>query len=590
MLIPFLPYLLAVAGLSALLALPPMVVDTPGWALAALFVALPLVGAIVGELPTRWLGGRYGSNLRRRMLFLSGWLALLALVPMAPVLQAHLGWTGDGESAALMVLLLNYWVGDALAVSPLNPLDHADRPEQLRRFGHALRMPLPILLLMLAGLALPVLSDDLLIAPAGQSWMLTWLRVLGGLGTLLLLAAVAVPVLIRFCWGLRTLPEGPAAQAMRQELAANGVSVGAVLAWPDELMGHATAGVIGLLPRFRYLMISPSLIAALDPTELRAVTAHEAGHIKHRHLWYFLVAIAAFILVMQVLATGLFWAGLFTGGQPPMWLIIALEVMALLVFFRFGVGYVSRHFERQADSNALRRLGPQPFEHAIAKVALINGIPPELDNWHHYGIGRRIRFAQSAHAEPKRLVRHDRKVTRIKLGLIVLLVAGLGAQAAASSPGAMSWLGERYLAHRLNGDAVPTRAELLPLQFLASRAVQHDDTASAEHYFRLILRVTPKDPQALNNLAWVLVTRPQARPQDLREGLRLAEQASETGDQAYIWDTLAESYYRLGRYNSAVAAASKALLLAKEGTGRGDVPISYYQERLAAFARHGQGA
>ncbi len=132
--------------------------------------------------------------------------------------------------------------------------------------------------------------------------------------------------------------------------------------------------------------------------------------------------------------------------------------------------------------------------------------------------------------------------------------------------------------------------DLLALKFLASRAVAREDHATAERYFRLVLQVTPEDPQALNNLAWVIVTRPGASASQLREGLRLAESAADAGAQAYIWDTLAESYFRLARYDAAIDAASRALALARQGHGRGDVPLHYYRERLAAFSRHGQGA
>jgi Flp pilus assembly protein TadD len=120
--------------------------------------------------------------------------------------------------------------------------------------------------------------------------------------------------------------------------------------------------------------------------------------------------------------------------------------------------------------------------------------------------------------------------------------------------------------------------------------VQHGDHVAAERYFRVILRVTPEDPQAQNNLAWVLVTQPAPRAAELHEGLALARRAADTDDQAYIWDTLAESHYRLQQYEAAIHAASKALLLAEAGAGRGDVPLHYYRERLAAFSHHGRGA
>lgn len=596
MLIPFLPYLLALAGITVLLALPVAPLALPvmasGWSVAALYLALPLLGEAVGQLRRPRMGVRRRAQLRHRLVFLAAWLGVLVIVPLPAALLAALQGLpllGDADEPALVLLLLNFWVGDTLAMSPLVPAGRESWGAQLRRFALALRMPVPVLLLVLVGLALPLFSEDAL-PGGGDPAALPGLRLAASVGTMLLLAVVAVPVLIRTCWGLVPIPPGPAAEAVRDELAENGVPVAAVLAWPEALMGYATAGVIGLLPRFRYLLISPSLVSALEVPELRAVTAHEAGHLKHRHLWYFFAAVLAFILGMQVLSTGLLWGGLLTGTPLPLWALVALEVGALVLFFRFGIGYVSRHFERQADANALRRLGPHAFEGAITKVGLLNGIPLEQDNWHHYGIGRRIGFAHRAQAEPEALARHDRKVSRIKVALVALLLLAVGAQAAASSPDAMGWLGERYLAYRLDGREAPREADLLPLQFLASRAVQRGDFPAAERYFRAVLRVTPEDPQALNNLAWVLVTQPRPARAELTEGLTLARQAAESVDEAYIWDTLAESYYRLQRYDDAIHAASKALALAEQGAGRGDAPLRYYRERLDAFARHGRGA
>ena len=105
----------------------------------------------------------------------------------------------------------------------------------------------------------------------------------------------------------------------------------------------------------------------------------------------------------------------------------------------------------------------------------------------------------------------------------------------------------------------------------------------------MILAVTPEDLRVKNNLAWILVTRPQPQPAALREGLALALAAARESQRAYIWDTLAESHYRLKQYDHAVIAASKAVLLAEAGQGGGDAPLRYYRNRLKAFARFGKG-
>lgn len=592
MLIPFLPYLLALAGLSAVDALRPEGEGTAllsGVSQVLLYLALPLLGLLVERLPAVLVGRRGMGRMRARGLFLLLWLGVLASVPLTASLTASLAWVGDGGSAALAALMLNYWVGDALCQSAHPAPGAAAGLSRRQRLGMALRMPLPILVLLLAGLALPGLSDELLL-PLEPSGGWAWARALSGLVVLVGVAAVGVPVLIRLCWGLRPLADRTAERVMRDELAANGVRVAAVLAWPEALLGHSTAGVIGLLPRFRYLLVSPSLLEALAPDELQAVTAHEAGHLKHRHLWFFLAAIVGFSLLMQVLAAGAFWTGLYTGTMLPAWLLVVLEVAALVVFFRFGIGYLSRHFERQADGNALRRTGPAPFEGALMKVGLLNGIPVEQNNWHHYGISHRIGYARRATDDPERLARHDRKVTRVKAALLALVALGFAGQAAAMRPDTADWLGERLLTAELQGDSVPDAKMLPAMQFLASRAVEQGNLRRAERLFRGVLRARPDDPQTQNNLAWVLVTRPQPEPGELREGLHLAEQAARADEQAYIWDTLAESYYRLHRIDAAIRASAKALDLAEADMGRGVAPLSYYRERLESFRRQSRGA
>ena len=47
------------------------------------------------------------------------------------------------------------------------------------------------------------------------------------------------------------------------------------------------ACVTGILPRFRYVLLTDALVDSLTPHEIAAVFGHEIGHIAHRHLLYF---------------------------------------------------------------------------------------------------------------------------------------------------------------------------------------------------------------------------------------------------------------------------------------------------------------
>ncbi|MCJ7833589.1 MAG: M48 family metalloprotease [Deltaproteobacteria bacterium] len=58
-----------------------------------------------------------------------------------------------------------------------------------------------------------------------------------------------------------------------------------------------TAGVMGLVKRFRYLLITPALLDLLEPEELMGVVAHEIGHIRKRHLLFYLGFFAGYVLL-----------------------------------------------------------------------------------------------------------------------------------------------------------------------------------------------------------------------------------------------------------------------------------------------------
>ena len=168
-------------------------------------------------------------------------------------------------------------------------------------------------LLALAGLGFSALTAQIPSAGGAGGFLPAWLEPLVTLAMYLAVAGLVIPVLIPLCWRLRELKHEPTRKIIDEELAANGVSVARVLNWPATMGGIATAGVFGLLPRFRYLLFSHSLTAALTPDEIRSITAHEATHLRQRHLWYFMAAILAYILCIHVALQALALAGL-----PPL--------------------------------------------------------------------------------------------------------------------------------------------------------------------------------------------------------------------------------------------------------------------------------
>lgn len=105
------------------------------------------------------------------------------------------------------------------------------------------------------------------------------------------------------------------------------------------------------------------------------------------------------------------------------------------------------------------------------------------------------------------------------------------------------------------------------------REIRHYRDAADE--YRQVLKVKPDEPAALNNLAWLLATCPDASVRDGAEAVRLAERACRLSghSEAQSLGTLAAAYAEAGRFGEAVSSAQKAVGLA---TASGD-------QRLAAI-------
>ena len=124
----------------------------------------------------------------------------------------------------------------------------------------------------------------------------------------------------------------------------------------------------------------------MTPDQLEAVFAHEAGHVKHWHIaWYVLywLAVAVTIALCSYAAVNWAIARAYADGST---IDAVVNVVGLLVGF-VVFGLLSRGFERQADRFAARRLthsatatmpardGTQIFISALGQVARLNNLP-----------------------------------------------------------------------------------------------------------------------------------------------------------------------------------------------------------------------
>ncbi|MCH2409182.1 MAG: hypothetical protein MK190_08425, partial [Acidimicrobiales bacterium] len=91
--------------------------------------------------------------------------------------------------------------------------------------------------------------------------------------------------------------------------------------------------------------------------------------------------------------------------------------------------------------------------------------------------------------------------------------------------------------------------------------------------------------RTLNNLAWLLTETHNDDQKRLKESMELAQKALEGKKTAFIWDTLAEAYFRNSLYEKAADAAHNALESAEEGNGISvEADLDYYKKRFKQMA------
>jgi tetratricopeptide (TPR) repeat protein len=113
------------------------------------------------------------------------------------------------------------------------------------------------------------------------------------------------------------------------------------------------------------------------------------------------------------------------------------------------------------------------------------------------------------------------------------------------------------------------------------------DAPNGLRHFQEAVRLAPDWPPALNGLAWLLATHPDATVRNGPEALRLAKQACAAtghGDPGFL-DTLAAAYAEAGRFPEAVNAAQEAIALARTA---GDEAAVNQTEDMLGFFRSGR--
>jgi len=402
--------------------------------------------------------------------------------------------------------------------------------------------------------------------------------------------ALTGPAIIQKFWRCKPLERDDRRKRIENLCRRAGMAYADILYWPIFGGRMVTAGVMGLVSRFRYILITRSLFQVLNSAEIDAVIAHEIGHIKKRHLLLYLIffagymplSYAAFNIIylliyyfapLRALAThiGFNHPSVYSG------IFSAVAIATFLLYFRYLFGYFMRNFERQADTYVYTLFNSSiPLMTTLQKIADTSGQAPDRPNWHHFSISERIDFLKKCESDRRWIKRHDKKLRRsIALYIVALLMVGvLGYQLNFSDSGKQ--LNQHVLEEIILQEIEkhPNDAELFSaLGDLYYAQNKYQLTISA---YNKSLAIAPDNPQVLNNLAWLYATCENPEFKHPTQALELATRAAELQPDAQILDTLAESFYVNGMYKEAVSAGGRALSQAQNNRG-------YFEKQLKKF-------
>ena len=414
--------------------------------------------------------------------------------------------------------------------------------------------------------------------------------------TFLIGVAIIGPSIIKHFWRCTPLISGQARDRIEKICDKADLKYKDILQWPIFGGKMITAGVMGLVKKFRYILVTNALLHLLEPDELDMVIAHEIGHVKKKHLVFYLVFFAGFLLISLTVVELII--RLIISSNAHLWLIVvtgtnentffswtsALVLISLfLLYFRFIFGYFMRNFERQADIYVYSLFDTsKPLVSTLGKIAASSGQSADRPNWHHFSIRERIEYLLKCEADPGWITRHNRKVKNS----IIVFLAGILLLATTSHylnvEVVTPWLNdklikkgefiERVLLREI--DKKPDNPNLYLL--LGDLYYENDDFVGVRQAYEKAIELNPNSTHGLNNLAWLYATCEDEKLRDPVRALELAKRAAALETAPHILDTLAESYFVNGRYEDAIEAEERALSLAKNDR-------AIYEKQLEKF-------
>ena len=196
--------------------------------------------------------------------------------------------------------------------------------------------------------------------------------------------------------------------------------------------GVTNAAVLGILPRMRYILLTDGLVEQLPSEQVEAVMAHEVAHVRRHHMPWLIICGLAPLGVCMMMIESVVWSAdrLFEPTDRWMELMEYGGIIVSLVLWALVFGYVSRRFERQADTfavqhlstsyvdadsrpNTIHRGAVDAMAGALQQVARLNHVPTTRPSWRHGSIQWRVNYLKTLVGNSITPTRIDREVRRL---------------------------------------------------------------------------------------------------------------------------------------------------------------------------------
>jgi len=398
------------------------------------------------------------------------------------------------------------------------------------------------------------------------------------------------PAMIQKFWRCKPLESGYVRSRIEKLCRRAGLEYSNILYWPIFGGRMITAGIMGLIKKFRYILITKALVRHLEPEEMDAVIAHEIGHIKKKHLHFYLVFFIGYIflaytsfdlLVYFIIYTDPVYRLISSSGINHDTIISAvfslIIIIIFFIYFRYIFGYFMRNFERQADTYVYALFpSAKPLISTFKKIAATTGQPPDKPNWHHFSIKERIEYLNLCEQDKIYIIRQDRKIKKsiaVYLAAIVI-IGGIGYNLNYGETGKK--LSKHFIEKILLREINKTPDNPYLYRDLGDLYYNINNYTETIRAYEKSIDLKPDNPHVLNNLAWLYATCDDKNLRNPERALNLALKAADLEESPHILDTLAECYYINGRLEEAVSIESYALRIAKKER-------SYFENQLKKF-------